>query len=337
MPGNMSKTALVISGGGSKGAFAAGIVKRLAIEQPDLRFDILVGTSTGALIVPLVALDELDLLEHLYTTVRTEDIITMGNVGQRLLSENSLYDARPLANLIKTHLHDERCQLLFNAAPDVYIATTCLQTGESVYFSNTARSFSTDYEVRKLNQPDHFRRAVMASACQPVLMPPIEVIPGSVPLRQYVDGGVREYAGVQLAIDAGAEEIYVILLSAAGNEVLELPFGNAMDILKQTVDIFIRDVGENDLKGPWTYNRALRYLSAVRSRLDERGISGATIDHAFDVPGDPFAGKKPLRIHLIRPDSALGGGPGGLVFDPPEMRAMFLRGELAVSTYLASR
>ena len=333
----MSKTALVISGGGSKGAFAAGIVKRLAIEQPDLRFDILVGTSTGALIVPLVALDELDLLEHLYTTVRTEDIITMGNVGQRLLSENSLYDARPLANLIKTHLNDQRCQLLFNASPDVYIATTCLQTGESVYFSNAARSFSTDYEVHDLDQPDHFRRAVMASACQPVLMPPMEIIPGSVPLRQYVDGGVREYAGVQLAIDAGAEEIYVILLSAPGNEAVEMPFGNAMDILKQTVDIFIRDVGENDLKGPWTYNRALRYLAAVRSRLDERGISGATIDHAFDVPGDPFAGKKPLRIHLIRPDSPLGGGPGGLVFDPPEMREMFLRGELALSTYLASR
>ncbi|MEO7768554.1 MAG: patatin-like phospholipase family protein, partial [Ferruginibacter sp.] len=48
--------ALVISGGGSKGAFAIGILKKLFKEYPNLEFDMFVGTSTGSLIVPLVAM-----------------------------------------------------------------------------------------------------------------------------------------------------------------------------------------------------------------------------------------------------------------------------------------
>ncbi len=96
----MGKTALVVSGGGSKGAFAAGVIKRLAQEFPDINFDILIGTSTGALIVPLVALDELDLLEQVYTTVKTEDIILEGNAGFNLINENSLFDSSPLGRLL---------------------------------------------------------------------------------------------------------------------------------------------------------------------------------------------------------------------------------------------
>ena len=57
--------ALVISGGGSKGAFAVGVIKRLQQEYPGLEFDMFVGTSTGSLIVPLVAMGEMATLEQL--------------------------------------------------------------------------------------------------------------------------------------------------------------------------------------------------------------------------------------------------------------------------------
>lgn len=334
----MGKTALVISGGGSKGAFAAGIVKRLSVEMPNLNFDILVGTSTGALIVPLVALEELDLLEEVYTTVTTEDIYTIGNIGVRLQSDNSIYDARPLARLITTHLDNARCQRLFSSPKELYIATTCLQTGRAVYFSVNETALVTDYEVIPLENADQLRRAVMASACQPVLMPPMEIKPGSVPIRQYVDGGVREYAGVQLAIDAGADEIYVILLSAGSGDKMEETFGDAFKILKRSLDIFIRDVGENDLLGPAIYNKALRYIDAVKRKMQDDGIPENDIKSYFDVRFDnPFAGKKPLKIHVIRPGQPLGGGPGGLEFNPHEMKNMLLAGELAITHYLATR
>jgi NTE family protein len=332
----MAKTALVISGGGSKGAFAVGVVKELAHSFPDISFDILVGTSTGALIVPLVAAEELELLERLYTTVKTEDVITKGNVVTRILGDVSLFDAKPLGNLVKEYYNDARSNTILQSAKEIYLATTCLQTGKAVYFATQTPPLVTDYEVVKLNNPDEFRRAVMASACQPVFMPPIEVKKGSIPLRQYVDGGVREYAGIQLAIDAGAEEIFVVILSASSDEPEEKVFDSSFNILFKTIDIFTTDVGANDLKIPAVYNRALRYIDAVKQKMKKAGVPAATIEDYFTIPfNNPFTGKKALKIHVIRPDSPLGGGPGGLTFDTTEMSRMLARGRLQLSDYMA--
>jgi len=68
-------TALVVSGGGSKGAFAIGASERLH-EEPGITFDMVAGSSTGALIAPLVVTDEIPRLRALYSRIRTEDILT---------------------------------------------------------------------------------------------------------------------------------------------------------------------------------------------------------------------------------------------------------------------
>jgi NTE family protein len=333
----MAKTALVISGGGSKGAFAVGVVRELANSFPDINFDILVGTSTGALIVPMVASEELDLLERLYTTVKTEDIIIKGNIVTRVLGDVSLFDAKPLGNLLKEYYNEARSNAILQSGKQIYLATVCLQTGKAVYFATQTPPIVTDYEVVKLNNVDEFRRAVMASACQPVFMQPIEVKKGSLPLRQYVDGGVREYAGIQLAIDAGAEEIFVILHSAGGDEPDEKMFDSSLNVLFKTIDIFTADVGYNDLKIPAVYNRALRYIDAVKQKMKTAGVPAAKIDEYFNIPfNNPFTGKKPIKIHLIRPNSPLGGGPGGLTFDSAEMKRMLAKGRTQLSDYMAN-
>jgi NTE family protein len=333
----MGKRALVISGGGCKGAFAVGVIKDLAANFPDISFDVFVGTSTGSLISPLAALEEIGLLEQLYTTVTTDNIIVKGNILTRLLGDNSLFDARPLGNLIKQYYDDVRCNKIFGLNKEVYLATTCLQTGQPVYFSTRDAPMVTDYEVVKLSNPDELRRAVMASACQPVFMPPIEVKKGSLPIRQYVDGGVREYAGIQLAIDAGADEIYAILLTPSNEVVDEVTYNDAFTILTKTTDIFTTDVGVNDVKIPATYNKALRYIAAVQKKMKDNGVPQATIDEYFNIPfANPFTGKKPLKIYVIRPDAPLGGGPGGLNFDPVEMKGMLAKGRQRIDDFMAN-
>lgn len=321
------KRALVISGGGARGAFAVGIIRYLSVHHPTIVFDAIIGTSTGALIAPLAATGDIDLLVKLYTSTTTNNIILKGNIVNRLLSSNSLYDASPLAQLIKQYYNDAFCQKLFRLSKEVYLVTTCLQTSDTVYFTNRDVHLQTDFDVRKLGNADELRRAVMASACEPVFMPPIEIKKGSVPLRQYVDGGVRELAGLQLAIDAGAEEIYAILLSPATAPPEEKNFDNTLSILEQTVDIFTQDVGLNDIQLPLAYNRALDYIAAVKSKMLAAGVPQQTIDNYFTVPNSPYTGKKPLKILIIRPDTPLGGGPGGLTFDPAEMKGMLAKGE----------
>jgi predicted acylesterase/phospholipase RssA len=333
----MAKQALVISGGGCKGAFAVGVLKNLAANFPEVSFDVIVGTSTGSLIAPFAALGRIDLLEKLYTSITTDQVVTKGNVVARLLGSNSLFDATPLGNLIKQYYNDDICQQVFASGKEVFFATTCLQTGASVNFSTTETSFASDYGITKLNNQDELRRAVMASACQPVFMQPIEVKKGSVPLRQYVDGGVKEYAGIQLAIDAGAEEIYAIVLSPETRDVEEQPFNDAMGILERTIDIFTAGVGNNDVRLPAAYNKTLQYIASVQKKMLDAGLSRASIDNYFNIPfNNPLTGKKPLKIYVIRPDEPLGGGPGGLTFDPAEMKGMLAKGQNRIDDFMAS-
>lgn len=329
------KRALVISGGGSRGAFAVGVIRYLSTHFPAIVFDSIIGTSTGALIAPLAATGDLNLLVKLYTTTTTSNIILKGNIVNRLLSSNSLYDASPLAQLVTQYYNDAFCQKLFILQKEIYLVTTCLQTSDIVYFTNRDVHLKTGFDVRKLFSADELRRAVMASACEPVFMPPIEIKKGSMPLRQYVDGGVRELAGLQLAIDAGAEEIYAILLTPADVPAEEKNFSNTLSILEQTVDIFTQDVGLNDVQLPLAYNRALGYIAAVKSKMLAAGVPQQTIDTYFTIPDNPFSGKKPLKIRIIRPDAPLGGGPGGLTFDPAEMKGMLALGEQKAADFMS--
>ena len=65
--------ALVISGGGSKGAFAGGVAQYL-LQNKGYRYDLFVGTSTGSLLIPHLALGNIEKLHKIYTNVSMEQI-----------------------------------------------------------------------------------------------------------------------------------------------------------------------------------------------------------------------------------------------------------------------
>jgi len=324
------KRALVISGGGSKGAFAVGVIKQLQQIYPSLVFDIYVGTSTGSLIVPLAAIDEISLLEEIYTTQSKGTIVKELRIGDRL-NTDSIFDANPLWNLVNKHFTDDRYNSLQASEKKLYVNTTCLQTENLTVFTNdTAATSKPGYEIRQIVNSDHFRRAIMASACQPVFMPTIQVnknLPGNAEKdHQYVDGGVRQYAGIEMAIDAGATEIFTILLSTGASEVENNNYGNLFSLIQRTIDIFMTDVGKNDLIIPNQFNEGLQYVDAVKRKMINDGISANDVNRYFDIAGSPYDGKVPLKLFTIRPDAPLGGGPGGLDFDSAEMQGMLAKG-----------
>src|SRR5664279_378837 len=67
--------ALVISGGGAKGAWAGGLIEYLSREK-GMDWDILVGSSTGSLLVPCIAIKAWDDIKRAYTTSRQSDIFS---------------------------------------------------------------------------------------------------------------------------------------------------------------------------------------------------------------------------------------------------------------------
>lgn len=68
--------ALVISGGGSKGAYAGGVSQYL-MEKQGREYDLFLGSSTGSLLIPFLALGEIERIRHIYTNVNQRSIFSL--------------------------------------------------------------------------------------------------------------------------------------------------------------------------------------------------------------------------------------------------------------------
>ena len=68
--------ALVISGGGSKGAYAGGVAQYL-IQEEGHDYDLYLGTSTGSLLVPHLAAGKIDKIYDVFTNVTQRNIFSV--------------------------------------------------------------------------------------------------------------------------------------------------------------------------------------------------------------------------------------------------------------------
>jgi len=333
----MSKQALVINGGISRGAFAVGAIKKIFECRPDLDFDIFSGGGSGSLIIPFVALKDMQPLVEIFTTKHNKDIIRKFSLSERI-QETSILDAGPLWGLLDhyyTHgLYDRLCR----TDKELYFNTMCLQTHALTVFSPRHNpAVAARYAHRCFENYDQFLRTLLASTCQPVLMPPIRIQPQEEPVRQYIDAGDREYAGIEMAIASGATDVYVLLQSPEAPNQENKEYRDLFSILQETLDIFIADAADNRRILPNLYNEGLRYIEAVKKKMGRQGVPATMIDDWFDtnMTDNPFYNRPPVRLHIIRPDLPLGGGPDGLSFDPAIMQEMLAKGEQAMEAHLA--
>ena len=88
------KKALVISGGGSKGAFAGGVAEYL-LKEKKKNYDIFLGTSTGSLMVSHLALGKIDTLKKMIDLLKKELELKL---GQKIKNRG---DAELLAHAIQ--------------------------------------------------------------------------------------------------------------------------------------------------------------------------------------------------------------------------------------------
>ena len=90
----MSKSALVISGGGSKGAFAGGVAQYL-IEETKHHYDLFLGTSTGSLLVSHLALNKIEEIK-----IKDDKAVMNEKASEYNLNDSKLYKD------IKTSIHN---------------------------------------------------------------------------------------------------------------------------------------------------------------------------------------------------------------------------------------
>ena len=145
--------ALVISGGGSKGAFAGGVAQYL-IEHEKREYDMYLGTSTGSLLIPLLANNRVEKAYEMYTNVTQRKIFSnnpfivrkkgdkeyvainyMNVLWQLLKRKRTFGESKNLRKQIRKHFLEEDFDLIRATGKEVVVTVSNLSKNRVEYKS----------------------------------------------------------------------------------------------------------------------------------------------------------------------------------------------------------
>ena len=180
------KTALITSGGGAKGAFTIGVLSHLATLGIK-RFDIISGTSTGALLATFACLGDVETLRRIYTSVGTDDVLKKQNLVDNFLhSRPYVFTTEPLMALLDSYITDEVYRRIVASGTLLCLTAVSLQSGQTTVFSTRALP-AAGFVNKVITSRGMLLSALRASSSQAGFLPPV-TIDG----EQYVDGGNRQ-------------------------------------------------------------------------------------------------------------------------------------------------
>lgn len=240
---------LITSGGGAKGAFSVGVLNYLKNEKQITHFDIISGTSTGALIASLAAVGRIDELREVYLSTTNGNILEPLNLFDTVISGNNyIYSTHPLFEQISQHISNSTFNDIMNSGTTLCLNSVSLQTGRITVFTTGDIQPSNHYETRKITTRDQLINALLASSNQAVFMDPVRIDGES-----YVDGGNREVIPTRAVcsnLDLNEEhEIY--MLSNNPHELVratDAKLNGVLKVLMRSISMFIQEVRENDLE-----------------------------------------------------------------------------------------
>ncbi len=208
------KRALVISGGGSKGAFAGGVAQYL-MQERGFDYQLFVGTSTGSLLISHLALDNPEKIKKVYTSVRQEDIfshrpfvVKKGKSGEKQIGidhfkvlrnfwrgSKTFGESYNLRTLISNTLTEKEFEKLQASSKDVVVTVSNLSLNQVEYKSVNDFNYSDfcDWIWISCNYIP-FMSLVKKDGCE------------------YADGGFGSMVPIEEAINRGATIVDVIIL-----------------------------------------------------------------------------------------------------------------------------
>jgi predicted acylesterase/phospholipase RssA len=182
---------LAISGGGVEGAFGAGLLVGWSEHGDRPQFNVVTGTSAGALVAPFVFLGrEFDwALEKMYTSVTEEEIATKRFIVAAL-GTDALMDSAPLYRTITKYLDAHILQRIaeeYRGGRLLLISTANLDVGKLVIWNIGAIAASDNPQRLEIVQ-----KIILASTAVPGVFPPvmIDIMVGKAKHEEmHVDGG----------------------------------------------------------------------------------------------------------------------------------------------------
>jgi len=241
--------ALVISGGGSKGAFAGGVAQFL-LEEEKNKYDIFIGTSTGSLLVCHLALNKIEKIKKVYTSVNQNSIfnrcpfiiknkngidtikINHFNVLINFLRGSKTFgESYNLRKLIRRTITKSDFLELKEGPKNIIITVTNLSSNEVEYKSINDSSY------------DDFCDWIWIS-CNYVPFMSLVTKNNS----EYGDGGFTSLVPIQEAINIGATEIDVIILETEVHISPKFTGKNPFSLMVNLFGTLLDQVKKNDIK-----------------------------------------------------------------------------------------
>lgn len=203
----MEKTAVVLAGGGSRGAYQIGVWR--ALRELGIQFQIVTGTSVGALNGALMVQGDYETASALWGNLTPKDVVT-GMFGEqeeldaqkawvafvKEAVEKGGADVAPLERTVASLVNEEKFR-----RSEIEFALVTVQYP----------SFKP-CEIKKEEIPEGMLTEYLlaSAACFPYFK--TKEINGI----QYIDGGYHDNLPINLALDLGAEQIIAVDLDSVG-------------------------------------------------------------------------------------------------------------------------
>jgi NTE family protein len=240
--------ALVISGGGSKGAFAGGVAQFL-LENKKYKYDLFLGTSTGSLLIPHLALGNIDKIHRIYTNISMDkifdinpffvknkngiSIVTINHfnvIRQFFRRKRTFGESKKLQKYIRSQFSLSEFNQLKDLKTDIVVTVTNLSKNEAEYKS-----------INDCTYAEFCDWIWISSNYIPFMS--LVTVNGD----EYGDGGFSSLVPIKEAINRGATVIDVIILEIETNTTKTVIGKNPFSLMIDLFRIALNQVERHDI------------------------------------------------------------------------------------------
>ena len=240
---------ICFSGGGIKGAAHIGAIK--ALEEENLKFNYISGTSSGSIIATLYAAgyssDEmLKFFKKYAKKIKYVDpknilILLINLFIKRKIVIKGFNEGTIIERLLNKELNKKNIKNISDIKKELLIPSIDINTGEiNVFISkeNRAKYLDNIIYINNVN----IGKAVRASCSYPVVFAPCKING-----KQLVDGGLRENVPWKLTKEKGADKVLSIIFDEEKNKKNYCK--NILEVASNSLGILCHEISNYDLEG----------------------------------------------------------------------------------------
>lgn len=251
-----NKYALVLAGGGTKGAYQIGALK--ALKELGIEIEAITGASIGAINGAIVAQGDLDRLEDLYNHIKLEDILELSDKN-KIDSDGDIFSSKNVYKLMREIVKKKGISnLALRKTLDKYLDVDKLYKSKIDFGLVTYDMKSKDgKELFKSDiNKDEMIDYLLASAAFPIFKPQ------EIKNKKYLDGGIADNMPISLLLKKGYTNIIVIDISGMGRIKRNVYKGGTFKIIKPREDLGSTfDFNHNNI----SKNIKLGYLDTMKA------------------------------------------------------------------------